>query len=175
MLETSNLSSKYTPLCSFREYTFQCLGPLNFADVSIFLQKISVFCSKKYLYSKQQCESCVTDFLVLFSVFVRQKFTITENITFADSVSGMWLPDCSKLAKNPKNDNDVTTFRHDVIVKFFGDCFVSLVNFSYWSKFHVNFITGSRIMTILFYKGLTRNPEIRNTPVWLLPNIWRRG
>ena len=106
MLETSNLARKYTSICSFRKYTFQCLGPLNFADVSIFLQKISVFCPKKYLYSKQQCESCVRDFLVLFSVFVRQKVTIPENITFADSVSGI----CSKLAKNLKDDNDVTSF-----------------------------------------------------------------
>ena len=30
-------------------------------------------------------------------------------------------------------------------------------------------------MTICFYKGLTRNPEIGNTPVWILPNIWRSG
>ena len=28
-------------------------------------------------------------------------------------------------------------------------------------------------MTIYFYKGLTRNLEIRNTPVWVLPKIWR--
>ena len=26
-----------------------------------------------------------------------------------------------------------------------------------------------------FYKGLTRNPEIGNTPVQVLPNIWRLG
>ena len=102
MLKTSNLARKYTPICSFREYTFQFLGPLNFADGSIFLQKISVFCLRKYLYSKQQWESCVRDFLVLYSVFVKQKVTITENITFADSVSGVQSPDCSKLAKNPK-------------------------------------------------------------------------
>ena len=51
----------------------------------------------------------------------------------------------------------------------------ALVKFSYWSKFHVNIIIGSRIMTILFYKELTRNPKIRNTPVWVLSNIWRRG
>ena len=114
-------------------------------------------------------------FLVLFSCFVRQKVTITENITFADSVSGIRPPDCSKLAKNPKNDNDVIIFRHDVNVKFFWRCFVSLVKFSYWSKFHVNIITGSGIMTIFFYKGLTRNPEIGNTPVWVLPNICRLG
>ena len=119
MLETSNLALKHMSRCSLRKYTLQCLGPLNFADVSIVLQKISVFCPRKYLYSKEQCESCVRDFLVLFSVFLRQKVTITENITFADSVSGIRPPDCSKLAKNPKNDNDVTIFRHDVNVKFF--------------------------------------------------------
>ena len=83
--------------------------------------------------------------------------------------------DCSKLARSPKNNNDVTIFGHDVNVKFFWCCFVSLVKFSYWSKFHVNIITGSGIMTIFFYKRLTRNPEIGNTPVWVLPNIWRLG
>ena len=119
MLEASNLARKYTPICSFRKYVFQCLGPLNFADVSIFLAKNSVFCPKKCLYSKQSCQGCVRDFLVIFSVFVRQKITITESITFADSVSGIRPPDCSKLAKNPKNDNDVTISRHDVIVTIF--------------------------------------------------------
>ena len=89
-------------------------------------------------------------------------------------MSGIRPPDCSKLARNPKNDNDVTVFRHDV-TSFFWRCFVSLVKFSYLSKFHVNIITSSGIMTIFFYKGLTRNPEIGNTPVWVLPNIWRLG
>ena len=28
-------------------------------------------------------------------------------------------------------------------------------------------------MTIYFYKGLARYPEIGNTLVWVLPNIWR--
>ena len=58
---------------------------------------------------------------------------------------------------------------------FFWCCFVFLVKFSYWSKFHVNIITGSGVTTIFFYKGLTRSPEIENTPVWLLPNTWRMG
>ena len=133
--------------------------------MSAFFAKNSVFCSEKYLYSKQQCESCVRDSLVLLSVFVRQKVTITKNITFADTVSGIRLPDCSKSVKNPKNDNDVTIFWHDVKVKPFWRCFASLGKFSYWSKFHVSIITGSGIMTIFFYKGLTRNPEIGNTPV----------
>ena len=30
-------------------------------------------------------------------------------------------------------------------------------------------------MIIFFYNGLTRNPEISNTPVWLFPKIWRLG
>ena len=119
--------------------------------------------------------SCVRDFLVLFSVFVKQKVTITENITFADSVSGIQPLDCSKFPKNPRNDNEVTIYRHDVIVKIFWRVFVSLVKSSYWSKFNVNIITGSRIMTLFFCKGLTRNPEIGNTLIWDLLNIWRLG
>ena len=58
---------------------------------------------------------------------------------------------------------------------FFWSCHVSFVKFSYWSKFHANIKTGSGVMTIFVYKGLTRNPEIGNTPAWFLPNIWRLG
>ena len=90
--------------------------------------------------------------------------TITEKTTSADSFSGIWPP-----------DDDVTISRHDINVKFFWRCFVSLVKFSYWSKFHVNIITGFGIITIFFYVGLTRNLDIANTPVWVLPNIWRLG
>ena len=53
-------------------------------------------------------------------------------------------------------------------------CFrVFLVWFSNWSNFHVNIITGSRTMAIFVSKGLTRNPYIGNTFIWVLPNIWR--
>ena len=90
-------------------------------------------------------------------------------------MSGIRPPDGSKLAKNPKNDNGVTIYRHDINVKFFWRCFVSPVKLSNSSKFHVNIITGSGIMTIFFYKGLTRNLDIGNTPVWVFPNNWRLG
>ena len=53
--------------------------------------------------------------------------------------------------------------------------FAFLVEFSYWSMFHVNIIIGSGVLTILIHKGLTRNQEIGNTPVWVLPNTWRLG
>ena len=78
-------------------------------------------------------------------------------ISITDHASGIRLPDSSKLTIYRKNDSDVTTWR----------CRVSLVNFSYWSKFH-----GSRVVTVFVYKGLTRNPENRNTSIWVLPNIW---
>ena len=34
-------------------------------------------------------------------------------------------------------------------------------------------MTGSGVMAIFVYKGFTRNPEIGNTLVWVLSNIWR--
>ena len=81
--------------------------------------------------------------------------------------------DCSKLDVNQQNGNDVIIFWHDVIIRFFDVFFVSLVNFSYWCKFHIGIITGSGVKTISFYKQLTRYPETRNNPFWVLPNIWR--
>ena len=77
------------------------------------------------------------------------------------------------MAVNWKNVNDVTIFHHNVIVNFFWRCFVSLGAFSYWSKFHVNIITGFGLTTISFYKWLTRNLEIVITPIFILQNIWR--
>ena len=77
------------------------------------------------------------------------------------SESGFWIAPNWPYSEKKQC---VTIYRHDVIFKFFWRCFVSLVKFSYWSKFYVNIITGSRITTILFCKRLTRNPEIGNTP-----------
>ena len=42
-------------------------------------------------------------------------------------------------------------------------------------KVSVNIITDSGVMTISFYKGRTRNLEIGNTTVWVLPSILRLG
>ena len=82
-------------------------------------------------------------------------------------------PDGCKLAINLKKDNDVIICRHNVTVKNFWRCRVSLAKFSYWSIFHVDVITGSGVTTIFVYKWLTRNSEIGNTHVWVLANIWR--
>ena len=114
-------------------------------------------------------------FLTLFSVFLRKKVTVNKNISFTDYASTICLSDHSELAIHQKTKNDVTIFWHCIIVRFSWRCFVSFVKFNYWSKFPLNIITRSGVMTIYFYKGLTRNPEITDTPVWILPNIWRMG
>ena len=44
-----------------------------------------------------------------------------------------------------KNGNDATIFQSDVIAKFFWCCFVSLVEFSFWSRFHANIVTDSEV------------------------------
>ena len=65
MLETSHLAHKHTPIFSFRRYSFLCLALLNFADVSIFWQKISVFIQNS-TFTQSNSVSCIRYFLVLF-------------------------------------------------------------------------------------------------------------
>ena len=88
-----------------------------------------------------------------------------------DYASKIRLPNCYKSAVNWKNGIDViiSVMKSSSICL---RCFVSPAKFSYWSKFHVNTITGYENF---LYKGLIRNSEIGNTPVWVLPNIWRLG
>ena len=88
-------------------------------------------------------------------------------------MSRIRLLDDSKSAVYWTNVNDVTTFSHGVMNKIFWCYFVPLVKFSCCSKFNVNIITSSGVMTISFCKGLSRNPEIGNILVRVLPNIWR--
>ena len=99
---------------------------------------------------------------------------MNENISFTDYASGIQLPYCSKLSINWKNDNDLTIFRNDIIVILWRS-FVSLVKFSYWSKFPFNITTGSGFMTIFSFQfsSMSSKSGNRNTPVWVLPNIWR--
>ena len=92
-----------------------------------------------------------------------------QNISLMHHSCKIQLPDCSKLAINRKNDIDITIFSHDAIVNFIWCCRVSFVKFSYWSRFHVNIIIDSRVLTIFLYKGFTRNQEIGNTPPEFCP------
>ena len=79
-----------------------------------------------------------------------------------------------KLKKWQWNHN----FRHCVIVRFFwGAMFLlsSLVNGLSLMSIYNNVNTGSGVTTIFVYEGFTRNPEMGNILVWVLPNIWRLG
>ena len=108
----------------------------------------------------------------MFWVFVRRKVTFTEHnfyrLCVGNAASG--LPKIGQKSGNWQWRHNFPTWWHRPI---FLTLIVPLVKFRYWSKFYVNIITGSGIMTIFFYKGLTRNPEIRNNPVWVLPYTWR--
>ena len=73
-----------------------------------------------------------------------------------NSASG--LIQISHISKKWQWRHNLLTCRHR---QTFLCCRVSLVTFSYWSKFHINIITGSGV------------PEIGNTLVWAMPNIWR--
>ena len=83
------------------------------------------------------------------------------------------LPNCSKLAINWENNNDLIIFRHDVIVNFFltGFCFPCQVymlvqvscQYHYWFWSYDNFL-------LLEIDQKSGNRKYR---VWVLPNIWR--
>ena len=131
---------------------------------AFFLPKISVF----WL-------SCVRYFLVLFSVFVRWKVTINRNISFTNCASGIRLLDCSKLAVNWKNVNDVKIFRDDVIVNFFDVVLFLLSSLVTGPSF---MSTSSLLLELWQFLFIRDWPEIRKSEissVWDLPSIWRLG
>ena len=147
MLQTSNLVRKYKHICGFKEYTFQYEDPLNFADVSISLQKINILCKKQYFYSKHEYEICVRDSLVLFSVFVKQNVTVNENVSFTDYTSRLQLSNCSKLAINWKNDNEATNSDITPSSKIFD-------------------------IAVFFFSGLVTGPSFKSVSLLLL-ELWQ--
>ena len=73
-------------------------------------------------------------------------------------MSGITLPDCQKFAINWENNDNVTISLHNFIV-IFVRCRVPFDKLSYWSMFHVNITSDSRVMKKKnFIKG---RPEIR--------------
>ena len=60
--------------------------------------------------------------------------------------------------------HDVKIFQHDFIGNMF-DVAVLLFSNLVTGPSLINIITGSEVMAIFVYKELTRNQEIRNTPI----------
>ena len=86
------------------------------------------------------------------------------------NTASWWLQIVQKLETRQRR-HSLLTWRH---LQLFIDVAVLLLP-SYWSKFHVNIMTGSGVMTIFVYEQMTRNPEIGNALVCLLLNTWILG
>ena len=74
--------------------------------------------------------------------------------------------------------SEKSQWRHDLptrgYLNFFWRCFVPLVKFSYWSKFHVNIIALSGFMTIFFIRDWPeiRKSEISPSEFYLISGDW---
>ena len=120
MLETWKLARKNTRIFSFRKYTFYYQGSLNFPDVRFFFFTMNQhFFGQNSTFTQSNSVRAVRDFLALFSVSVRWKVTVNENVSFTGCAFGIRLPDCSKSAINLKNDNDVTIYHMPSSPNFF--------------------------------------------------------
>ena len=130
-----------------------------------FLQRISVFLAKivpllRVIVWEVRFFNSVFSFCNIKGYF-QWKSKFYRLYTWSTALA--WLLIGRKLNKN----NDVTWSHFHL----FWRCFVSVVKFSYWFKFHLNIITSFGVMIIFFSMTLTRNREIGNTPVWVLSNI----
>ena len=144
---------------------------------AFFWEKNQHFSGKNSTFPQNNSVRAVLDIFSSVFSFFKIKVTGIENVSLADYVSRNQLSDCSESAMNQENNNNVTICWRDVIVNLLERFFVwfLFVNFSYWFKFYVNILTGSGVMTIFFFEGLTRNLEIGNIIVWDFLNIWRLG
>ena len=85
ILETWDLVRKYTLICSFRKHIFQYQGFLTFADVTMFLAKISIFSKKNSTFTQGNSVRAVLEiFKFCFNLLSDKKVTINENISFTD-------------------------------------------------------------------------------------------
>ena len=118
-------------------------------------------------------EPCCSFLSYVFSFF-KVKRDYWWKCKFMDHASQIRPPDvCNFSISFFSKKSDATSCRHYVIIEIFCNRSVSPFKFCYCSRFHVNMMTGSGVKTILVYKELTENPEIRKTNVWILPNIWK--
>ena len=130
--------------------------------MSAFFCKKSTFFGQNSTFTQSSSLRTVSDFLFLFSVFVRQKVTINEDVSFTDYASGIRLPDCTKLAVNWKNGNGVTIFWNGVIVKIFNVAWFLLSSLVTGP----NFMSISSMVLELWQFPFIRDwPEIRKSEI----------
>ena len=107
--------------------------------ISAFFVKNWAFFCKNSTFSQSNSVGAVLDIFSSVFSFCKIKGYVNENITFTGYAFGIQLPDCSELAINRKNDNDVPVFRYDVIVNFFFDAVLFLL---------LSLVTGPNFMSI---------------------------
>ena len=79
---------------SFGKYTLKYQDPVNVANVSIFLQKITIFVKNSTFTQSNSTRAMLEIFSSVFS-FARL-VTINKNVTFIDHASGIRLQDWFK-------------------------------------------------------------------------------
>ena len=130
--------------------------------MSIFSKNIRVFFKIVPFLKARVWDLCLTFFSYIFSFFkIKGCF---YRLSIQNPVSTLLEID-GKITTTPKFI-DMTLWSISLTFSF-----ASLLKFSYCSKFHINIIAGSGVVTVFFHMELTRNPEIRNTLVWVSPNI----
>ena len=135
---------------------------------AFFLQKISLF-RKNVTFRRSNILRAVLDIFSLCSQFLQDKRVSVLVLQTKRPESDFWIapnwPTIRKITMTSQF-SDMTSSSMFLVFCVF------LVNFSYWSKFHVNIITGSGVMTIFCYKGLSRNSGIRISPSEFCPKSW---
>ena len=87
--------------------------------------------------------------------------------------SGIWLPDCSKLDINWKNDRGVTICRDDIIVFFlFWRCHFFLVKLVTGPSFMSASLLALELWQFSFIRDWSETRKSKY-PVWVWPSIWR--
>ena len=128
-----------------------------------FCKKLAFFGKNSTFTQTNNLRAVLEILLVLFSLFVRCKVIYDENVSFTEYAPGFQLPDCSKLAKNWKNDNIVIIFWHDVIAEFFWHCFLSLLSSLVTDP---SFMSISSLVLELWQFSFIRDwPEIRKSEI----------
>ena len=131
--------------------------------MGVFFQKVSIFGKNSNFIQDIVWSPCYR-----FLPSVKLKVVVNESLGKMNT--GIQLLDCSKSAINCKNNNDVTTSQHDIIVFYCSG--ISQLRFSVQVSWqYCNWFWSCDYFW--FIRNLIRNLEIEKTPVWFLSYIWK--
>ena len=100
-------------------YTYVVSENVPFSTKALLILLTSIFGKNNTFIQSNSVKAVLEIFQFCFQFLQDKWLLFFENISFTGCGSGIRLLYCSKLVINQKNYNDVTIYRHDVIVKFF--------------------------------------------------------